>query len=270
MFGLDVLAGSLVIGGIVGTVMALATYAMSRSPADDAAFPSLVRETSDRYIMASVTAWEFARGKLRGDPIYRATVCDRAAALGRHDRRRRLRPGADAGAARRRDQALFAPARGRGRGRRRRDSNGAIGIELRRRAAAVARQALAGRRRDRRGGHPDDGAGAVPAVLFFDVLHMMPTGEQEAVIAATVSMLEPGGVMLVREADAAARMAARVRAAGQSFEGARLRRLAPALFLPHRRRMDRLLSRSHGLAAEVRPMTSGAFSNVLLRVTKSG
>ena len=35
----------------------------------------LVRLASDRYIDGGLMAWEFARGKLRGDPIYRACVC---------------------------------------------------------------------------------------------------------------------------------------------------------------------------------------------------
>ena len=32
---------------------------------------------SDRYVGTSITAWEFARGKLRGDPLYRATLSGR-------------------------------------------------------------------------------------------------------------------------------------------------------------------------------------------------
>ena len=39
-------------------------------------FAELVRLASDRYADAGIVAWEFARGKLRGDPIYRACVCD--------------------------------------------------------------------------------------------------------------------------------------------------------------------------------------------------
>ena len=34
-------------------------------------FADLVRRASDRYLATSITAWEFARGKLRGDPLYR-------------------------------------------------------------------------------------------------------------------------------------------------------------------------------------------------------
>ena len=42
------------------------------------------------------------------------------------------------------------------------------------------------------------------AVLLFDVLHLMRPEEQEALLAEMAARLEPGGVVLVREADASA------------------------------------------------------------------
>src|SRR5437867_3272594 len=51
------------------------TYLTLRNPSDDPVFASLVRKASDRYVGTSITAWEFARGKLRGDPVYRQTLC---------------------------------------------------------------------------------------------------------------------------------------------------------------------------------------------------
>jgi hypothetical protein len=41
-------------------------------------------------------------------------------------------------------------------------------------------------------------------VLFFDVLHMMPAADQEQLLASTAKGLEPGGMILIREPDAAA------------------------------------------------------------------
>src|SRR5262245_11136684 len=76
VFAVDALVGGAVVGAVLGLATAAATYALSRESADDEAFQSLVREASDRYITTSITAWEFARGKLRFDPIYRATLCD--------------------------------------------------------------------------------------------------------------------------------------------------------------------------------------------------
>jgi len=42
------------------------------------------------------------------------------------------------------------------------------------------------------------------AVLLFDVLHLMRPDEQEALLTETAARLEPGGVVLVRQADASA------------------------------------------------------------------
>ena len=81
--------------------------------------PRCVRRAADRYVSTSITAWEFARGKLRGDPLYR-TVADRVRASCRRDARgRRLRSGADAGAARRVRRGVGGPGPGRRPGRRR-------------------------------------------------------------------------------------------------------------------------------------------------------
>ncbi len=75
VFGLDILTGSLTLGATLGAALALVTYLSVRGTADDALFVDLVRDASDRYITASIIAWEFARGRLRGDPLYRSTVC---------------------------------------------------------------------------------------------------------------------------------------------------------------------------------------------------
>jgi len=40
------------------------------------------------------------------------------------------------------------------------------------------------------------------AILFFDVLHMMPFEDQEQLVGAMIAQLAPSGVILVREADA--------------------------------------------------------------------
>ena len=43
---------------------------------DDPWFVALVRRAADRYVSTSITAWEFARGKLRGDPLYRTVLTE--------------------------------------------------------------------------------------------------------------------------------------------------------------------------------------------------
>ena len=70
-FGADLLIGSAVIGCALGGLGGLATYLTLRSGHKDQFFDRLARDASDRYMRTSITAWEFARGKLRGDPLYR-------------------------------------------------------------------------------------------------------------------------------------------------------------------------------------------------------
>ena len=87
-------------------------------------------------------------------------------------------------------------------------------------------------------------------------------------IAAAAAALEPGGVMLVREADAAA---------GWRFAAVRFgNRLKALAFGDWRQReyfrtIDEWLAcfARHGLRAEVRPMSDGTpFANVLFRVSR--
>jgi uncharacterized protein (DUF2062 family) len=265
VFGLDALVGSLVIGGVIGTGMAAATYAMSRDAAADE-FLNVVRDTSDRYIKASVTAWEFARGKLRADPVYRATVCDALLPSGGTL--------VDVGCGQGLTLALLADSAQRFRhGTWPRAWNPPplfdriIGIELRPRVAAVARRALDADAEIIEGDIRGMSLQSCRVALFFDVLHMMPACEQESLIAATAAILEPGGVMLVREADAAA---------GWRHVTVRIVNRLKAIAMGSWRQQfffrtaDEWIAcfASHGLAGEIRPMSAGTFSNVLLRITK--
>ena len=63
--------GSAVVGGVLGVSGGLATYLALGRGARDPFFDTLARAAADRYVTTSITAWEFARGKLRGDPLYR-------------------------------------------------------------------------------------------------------------------------------------------------------------------------------------------------------
>jgi SAM-dependent methyltransferase len=265
VFGMDALVGSLLVGGALGIAMAAATYAMSRASPDDEAFLALVRESSDRYITTSVTAWEFARGKLRGDPIYRAIVSGSLLPSGGTL--------VDIGCGQGLALALLADA-----GRRFREGTWPaqwnpppqfeqrIGVELRSRTADVARKALEGDAEiiaaDVRGLTQT----RCRAALFLDVLHMMPTPEQEAVIAATAAALEPGGVILVREADASAGwrfMAVRV---GNGLKAIAFGSWRQRFYF---RTADQWVAcfASQGLAASLQPMSHGMFANVMFRVT---
>jgi SAM-dependent methyltransferase len=152
-----------------------------------------VRRASDRYIATSVTAWEFGRGKLRGDPLYRSVLADGV-----------LPPGGtlvDVGCGQGLMLALLIEAADASRAP---TFDALIGIETRPRIAAIARDALAGRAAIVEGDARAHMPRAFTAALFFDVLHMMPAADQDALLEAAARALEPGGAILIRETDATA------------------------------------------------------------------
>jgi uncharacterized protein (DUF2062 family)/2-polyprenyl-3-methyl-5-hydroxy-6-metoxy-1,4-benzoquinol methylase len=201
-FGADLLLGSVVIGGVLGGAGGLATYFALRGGHSDPLFDTLTRRASDRYVGTSITAWEFARGKLRGDPLYREVLFGGWLPSGGML--------LDIGCGQGLMLALLAEAERMARqgamppGARVPRFERMVGIELRRHRARLARKALGPEadivESDARAMAP----GACRAILLFDVLHMMPKPDQEALLAAAVGALEPGGVILVREADASA------------------------------------------------------------------
>ena len=202
-FGADLIVGSLVIGGVLGVLSGTATYFVARPGDDDPWFVALVRRAADRYVSTSITAWEFARGKLRSDPLYRTVLTEC-----------RLPSGGilvDVGCGQGLMLALLAECEAAWRAGTWSSSwpppavfDRLVGIETRRRVAAIARQALDEAAAIVEGDartHVPDGS---RVVLFFDVLHMMPAADQEQLLASTAKVLEPGGMILIREPDAGA------------------------------------------------------------------
>ena len=100
VFGMDAVVGSLFVGGVLAVLAGAGTHAWIRGSGRDPMFADLVRRTSDRYLGGSVTAWEFARGKLAWIRSTAPALSPDVAAAGRHAPRHRLRTGTDAGAAR--------------------------------------------------------------------------------------------------------------------------------------------------------------------------
>jgi len=148
-----------------------------------------------------------------------------------------------------------------------------IGLEIRPRIARLAQKALGPDAeileqdvRSRQTGAIDTWSAAV----CFDVLHLMSSDEQEAVVRTIAAALEPGGVILVREADASAgwRFAA-VRAGNRLkawLSGAWRQDFCFRTRLEWIECFDRL-----GLDHAVRPMGGGTpFANVLFRLTVRG
>jgi SAM-dependent methyltransferase len=263
-FGWDLLVGSFVVGAALAAVAATHTYAALRGADRD--FLEIVRGAADRYVGTSMTAWEFARGKLWNDPIYRATLNPEVLPSG----------GAllDIGCGQGLTLALLGEARvthEAGRWPRHWPApphfERMIGVETRRRAAALAREALAS---DAEIIHAD--ARALPvraarAVVLFDVLHLMTPDEQDTLLGTIAGQLEPGGVVLVREADASA---------GWRFTAVwlaiRLKALAAGSWRqPFHARTEmawRACFANHGFHVDTRPMGQVTpFANVLFRLT---
>jgi uncharacterized protein (DUF2062 family) len=267
VFGMDLLVGSLLVGGALASLAAAGTYAAVRSSDLDRHFAELVRRAADRYAGASITAWEFARGKLRGDPIYRATLstdiltsggtlldigCGQGLTLALLAEARRA---VDAGTW---PPGLPPPPR----------FERMAGIETRRRVTTIARAALEGDAEIIEGDARKLSMERVSAVLLFDVLHLMRPEDQDALLAQTAARLEPGGVVLVREADASA---------GWRFTAVRLGNRLKAIVFGTRQQSFHARTETEwrecfarrGFRTDVRPMGEGTpFANVLFRLTK--
>ena len=191
--GIDLLVGSAVVGGVLGAIGGLATYLALGGAERDPVFDPLARAAADRYVTTSITAWEFARGKLRSDPVYRDVLLGGWLPSGG----RLLDIGCGQGLM----LALLAEAR---RVEQYPRFDEMVGVELRSHRARLARAALGPDAEILETDARTISAGTCRVILLFDVLHMMPRADQEALLAAAVRALEPGGIIVVREADASA------------------------------------------------------------------
>lgn len=276
--GADLMIGGVAVGALLGGLAGAMSHALLRGTGEQDEFMRLVRLASDRYLAAGLLTWEFARGKLRGDPVYKAIVCGGLLTPSSPMRASpQARPAGtllDVGCGTGLTLALLAEAR--------RTSHAGtwpeawpavpsfermIGIELRSRVAATAAAALAGEAEV----IAADARDALPAllhtVLLFDVLHMMSANEQEALLGALASVLDPEGVMLIREADAAARWRFTAVRWGNRLKALAFGRWRQQFHFRTASEWQACLSR-HGLDCETRQMSEGTpFANVLLLVT---
>jgi SAM-dependent methyltransferase len=221
-------------------------------------FEQAVERAIERYRkLGGSLAWRFSRGKLRGDPVYRAVLEGPWLARGGGV--------LDVGCGQGLMLALVAEerlAKGRGEGGR------LVGIELRPGVAAIARRALGGQAEIIAADVRTEVLPAAGTILVFDVLHMMPAVDQEAILRGLVASLEPGGTLLLRDADAGA---------GWRFQAVNLANRMKAFALGYsskgfyfRTKEDwRALLESHGLSVEIFPMGKGTpYGNVLLAAVK--
>ena len=200
-FGGDLLIGSIVVGSAFGAAVAAATLAsLARVPSLPPHLDATFAAAADRYLEFSITAWEFARAKLRRDPVYRTLLetalppggtlvdigCGQGLALATLvEARRSVAQGTWDGA-----RVPPTPAM-------------SIGIESRKRVAVLASKALAPDARIVHAAAPEGLPSAITIALLLDVLHLLSHDEQQRLLRSIAERLEPGGVVLVREADAA-------------------------------------------------------------------
>ena len=263
-FAADLLLGSVVLGAVLGVSVAAATWVTGGLRREDPSLARLWRRASDPYLAAGITAWEFARGKLRGDPVYRALPQPGLMAAGRT----LVDLGCGTGlalavvraAAALQGEGVIADAPRFER---------LIGIELRGRAARIARTVLAG---DAEIIEADIRRAQVPpcrTVLLLDVLHMIDRDEQERLLDRIVSALEPAGAIVVREADAAGGVRFAAVRVGNRLKALVTGNWAQRFAFRSRAEWAALLS-ARGLRIQAQAAGAGTpFANLLLVGTKS-
>jgi uncharacterized protein (DUF2062 family) len=269
VFGLDAVVGSLFVGGVLAVLAGTGTYVLMRGSGRDPMFADLVRRTSDRYLGGSITAWEFARGKLRMDPVYCATLSPDL-----------LPPGGtllDIGCGQGLMLALLVEARRAFIEHRWPASSPEpprfdrlVGIETRPRPAASAREALDG---DAEVVHADLRTltfEPAHAALLFDVLQLLHSDEQEALLGALAERLHPAGVVLIRETDPDVGWRFTAVRVGNALKALVFRTRKTQAFNPRTQAEWRDCFARHGFLSEARPMGGGTpFANVLFRLTRA-
>lgn|GEM_PF-199671 len=265
-FGGDILMGSLALGLLLGTLFGALTWLLSQGRKPDP-FAVLREAAAEPYLKAGVLHWEFVRGKLRHDPMYRGLL--EAGLLPRRGRLVDLGCGrgillsllvAVADAAE--DGEVIAPMQ-------------LTGIELRRSHARAARKALSQLPHQpeidiRQGDLRETPLPPCDTAVLLDVLHYMPAAAQVDLLGRVAEKLRPGGMLLLREADADA---------GWRFATTRSAERLMAVLRGHFRQRFHFrgqaaweeLATAAGLVVDSRPMSEGTpYGNVLLVARKPG
>jgi uncharacterized protein (DUF2062 family) len=266
IYGGDVLFGSAVLGAALGAALAFTTYAATaRAPSLPPHLDEVFRRAADRYLELSMTAWEFARAKLRRDPVYRALLesgltgggtlveigCGQGLAVVA------LVEAASVAREQRWPRELPPPP----------EFQRLVGIESRSRVAWLASRAL-GDAAEIVHAHAPQGLPARMAVtLVLDVLHLMAAEDQERLLKEVMIRLEPGGVVLIRDADAAAGWRFRAVKAGNRLKNLAVGNWGQTFHFRSAAEWERMFA-AQGWHAVAQPMAHGTpFANVLFRLT---
>jgi uncharacterized protein (DUF2062 family) len=197
-YAADLAIGSLTLGAILGIAAGLLTYFVLKQATIGRYRRLLVEESGRRFLDVGLTSWEIVRNTLHFDPVYLAIVTKGLLSEGLL-----VQIGAGRGALLallatyqeqqfqedRLPDCAAAPAR-----------LTCLGLESRRGNAAVARKAgLPVQRVDLR-------SAAIPScqcVVMIDVLRRFKRKVQDDLLQRAAAALSPGGILLLRETDAA-------------------------------------------------------------------
>jgi uncharacterized protein (DUF2062 family)/SAM-dependent methyltransferase len=200
---LDVLVGSVVLGGVLAVTGTIVTYLLMSGRGRDPHVSHLVDAAAERYLTIGLSTWEFAHAKLEMDQVYLDVLRDG------------VLPDAgvlyDLGCG----QGLMLSLVGTARDGYRTgdwppgwpappDALELRGIELRPRVAKRTRELLQDMATIETLDLSHASLPGCQAALLLDVLHLMPADAQDRLLADVARALTPGGVLVLREADAAA------------------------------------------------------------------
>ena len=264
---IDILLGSVVVGltlAVAGTLLTYSGSGARRGPPEEA---RLVAAAAERYLPAGIGAWEFARSKMRFDPVYLQVLRD-----GRLPARGRLM---DLGCGQGLMLSLLATAVTEWRERRWPAEwppppleLELHGIETRPRVASRAREVLDGAATIH---EIDLSAWPVPscdAVLLFDVLHLLTRDAQDRLIGSIAAAMPAGGVLIVREADAEAGWKFRMVRAGNRFNAFWQGRFRRPFCFDSVTGWNARFARAGFVVEAVTRHDSGLFGNVLLQARR--
>jgi len=265
--GSDLLIGALAVGAVLGTSVTLLTLAAVRPRPLPPHIDAIFTAASDRYVDTTMTAWEIARGKLRGDPVYATLVTDP------------LPPGrtfVDIGCGQGLALAtMIEAARLYASGRWPQDAPappvfyGWHGIELRPRVAAIAREALGNDAEILRATAPDGLPVEISAAALFDVLHLMSFEDQEILLDSVAARMSPGGVLLVREANADAKKGFRQVRIGNRIKAIAVGKWKQRFYFRGVAAWQELFSRRGWHVQMASTSNAASFANILFRLTRA-
>jgi len=261
--GADLALGALLLSAAAGLLLGLLTFAWLHATRLPPRVGALIESAARPYVRSGMRHWEFVRGKLRWDPVFLALLkggvipsggtlldvgCGRGILLSLLAAAEKQHADGEW------PDGWPAPPRG----------SSLVGIEVCGKTAGVAARALRGRALIEVGDALEVPIPSCRVATLLDALHYLRPVDQERLLRRAIGALVPGGLLIVREADAQAsvrfaltRLAERIRS---------ILRGRPRQTLSYRSAREwTTLLETMGLAVETQPMMQGSpFENVLL------